>query len=60
MEAVPKELQVTAVSDDGVAMAVSHHHLPVQAVQFHPETLMSLPNQAGLKIIANLMERLTS
>ena len=25
------------------------------AVQFHPETILSLPNQAGFRIISNLM-----
>jgi len=36
-------------------MAVSHKTLPVHAVQFHPETILSLPGQAGLRIITNLM-----
>ena len=53
--AMPKELIVTALSDDGVVMAVSHEKLPIHAVQFHPETILSLVNQAGLKIITNLM-----
>jgi anthranilate synthase len=55
LTAIPEELQVTAMSDDGIVMAVSHKHLPVHAVQFHPETILSLGNQAGLKIITNLM-----
>lgn len=54
-EAVPKELEVTALSEDGIVMAVSHKQLPVYAVQFHPETILSLSKQAGLKIIINLM-----
>ncbi|WP_454782500.1 anthranilate synthase component I [Legionella sp. WA2022007384] len=55
LNAVPKELKVTAMSDDGVVMAISHQQLPIHAVQFHPETILSLVNQAGLKIINNLM-----
>lgn len=55
LNALPKELKVTAMSDDGVVMAVSHQQLPIHAVQFHPETILSLVNQAGLKIITNLM-----
>lgn len=55
LNAVPKELIVTALSDDGIVMAVSHETLPIHAVQFHPETLLSLANQAGMKIITNLM-----
>lgn len=53
--AMPEELMVTALSDDGIVMAVAHRQLPVYAVQFHPETILSLPHQAGLKIITNLM-----
>ncbi|AHE67281.1 anthranilate synthase component I [Legionella oakridgensis] len=56
LESIPDELEVTAVSQDGIVMAVSHKTLPVQAVQFHPETILSMPKQAGLKIINNLME----
>ena len=36
-------------------MAVSHKNLAMHAVQFHPETILSLPKQAGMKIITNLM-----
>jgi anthranilate synthase len=55
-EQMPDVLDVTAVSEDGVVMAVSHRTLPIYAVQFHPETILSLPKQAGLRIIINLME----
>lgn len=55
LQAVPNELLVTAKSDDGIVMAVSHQNLAIHAVQFHPETILSLPNQAGLKIISNVM-----
>jgi anthranilate synthase len=54
-EKVPKDLDITAVSEDGIVMAVSHRTLPVHAVQFHPETILTLPNQAGLRIINNVM-----
>jgi anthranilate synthase len=55
LKAVPKDLSVTAMSEDGVVMAISHKDLPIHAVQFHPETILSLPNEAGIKIITNLM-----
>ncbi|CDZ79057.1 Anthranilate synthase component 1 [Legionella massiliensis] len=55
LAAVPDELEVTALSQDGIVMAIAHKSLPVYAVQFHPETILSLPNQAGIKIISNLM-----
>jgi anthranilate synthase len=56
LRTIPNELAVTAMSEDGVVMAISHKNLPIQAVQFHPETILSLSNQAGLKIIINLMD----
>ncbi len=51
----PKELEITALSEDGIIMAIAHKTLPINAVQFHPETILSLANQAGLRIISNLM-----
>lgn len=59
LKTMPEELKVTALSEDGVVMAISHQHLPIYAVQFHPETILSLVNQAGLKIITNLMGMVT-
>ncbi len=37
---VPDDLEVTAVSD-GVVMAVRHRVLPLEGVQFHPESILS-------------------
>ena len=56
---VPDALEVTAVSlDDDVVMAVEHRELPVAAVQFHPESIMSLDDGVGLALIRNAVERL--
>jgi len=57
---LPEELTATAICDDEVVMAVSHKSLPVHAVQFHPETILSLPNQAGIRIISNIMDMVSS
>ncbi|KTD21637.1 anthranilate synthase component I [Legionella londiniensis] len=56
LEALPPDLTATAVSEDGIVMAVSHQRLPVFAVQFHPETILTMHQQAGLRIISNLMK----
>ena len=39
-------------------MAVEHRELPVAAVQFHPESIMSLDDEVGLSLIRNVVERL--
>jgi len=38
---MPRELVVTAETEDGVVMAVEHATLPMAAVQFHPESVMT-------------------
>lgn len=40
------------MSDDGVVMGVAHKTLPIQAVQFHPESIMT-DERYGLRLIAN-------
>ncbi|MDX6208412.1 MAG: anthranilate synthase, partial [Frankiales bacterium] len=57
---VPDELTVTAVTDDGVVMAVEHRSLPVAAVQFHPESIMSADGDVGLRLVRNVVESLVA
>src|SRR6478672_1356666 len=52
-DSMPDNLVVTATTDDGVAMAIEHKTLPVGGVQFHPESLMSLGGEVGLRIVEN-------
>ncbi|MET4260173.1 anthranilate synthase [Bradyrhizobium sp. S3.12.5] len=52
-DSMPDVLSVTASTEDGVAMALEHKTLPVAGVQFHPESLMSLSNEVGLRIVEN-------
>ncbi len=52
-DSMPASLVVTATTDDGVAMAIEHTSLPVGGVQFHPESLMSLGGEVGLRIVEN-------
>jgi anthranilate synthase len=53
---VPDCLEVVARTEEGVPMAVEHRNLPMLAVQFHPESIMTLQAEAGLKLIGNVVE----
>jgi para-aminobenzoate synthetase component 2 len=47
---VPDSLEVTARTDSGVIMGIRHRTLPVESVQFHPESVLT---QCGYQMLAN-------
>ena len=47
---VPECLDVTATTDSGVIMAVRHQTLPIECVQFHPESVLT---EGGYQMLAN-------
>jgi len=55
-ETTPPCLRITARSKDAIPMAVEHTTLPVYAVQFHPESILSLDQECGLTLIGNVMD----
>ena len=59
-EKLPAALEVTAESEDGVVMAVEHAHLPLAAVQFHPESIMTLEGDVGLRLLRNVVTGLVA
>jgi anthranilate synthase component II len=52
--AVPDDLVVTARGDDGTVMGVRHRALPLEGVQFHPESVLS---EHGALLVANFLRR---
>ncbi|MEO1102381.1 MAG: chorismate-binding protein, partial [Pseudomonadota bacterium] len=55
---LPAVLTATAHTEDGTVMAVEHAKQPMMAVQFHPESIMSLGGGVGMKIIDNAVRTL--
>jgi anthranilate synthase len=55
---LPSCLKITAESDDGVIMALEHNSLPLAAVQFHPESILTLGEDFGLRLIRNVVASL--
>jgi len=51
-ETVPVELTITAISDDGVIMAMEHTKFPLFGIQFHPE---SIGTPSGKDILKNFL-----
>jgi anthranilate synthase/aminodeoxychorismate synthase-like glutamine amidotransferase len=51
---IPDELEVSARSDDGEVMGVRHRTFPVDGVQFHPESVLTLP--LGRDLLRNFLE----
>jgi anthranilate synthase len=56
-ETVPPELEVLADSDDGVIMALRHKTYPMTSLQFHPESILTLEQETGQRLIENLFTR---
>ena len=52
-ESCPEELVITARSDDGEIMAVRHRELPIEGVQFHPESILT---RDGKTLLGSFLE----
>ena len=49
---LPEELEISARSDDGEIMGIRHRTLPIEGVQYHPESILSA---CGQRQLANFM-----
>jgi para-aminobenzoate synthetase component 2 len=52
---IPKEIEVTGRTDSGVVMAMRHRTLPIEGVQFHPESVLT---QGGHLMLANWLNEI--
>ena len=53
-EDLPNELEVTAWTENGTIMGIRHKKYPVEGIQFHPESIMTL---SGKDLLANFLNR---
>jgi len=51
-DSVPDVLEVTATSEDGVVMGLRHRTLPIEGVQFHPESVLT---DSGHQMLKNFL-----
>jgi para-aminobenzoate synthetase component 2 len=52
---VPQELEITAETEGGIVMGVSHRTAPLWGVQFHPESVLT---EGGYRMLGNWLESL--
>ena len=55
-EGFPDELEVTAETADGTIMAVRHRRLPIEGVQFHPESILTVGGHDLLRNFLSMVE----
>lgn len=53
-DSLPDELEVTAYSEDGEIMGVKHKSYPIEGIQFHPESILTIE---GKKLIDNWLQQ---
>jgi para-aminobenzoate synthetase component 2 len=52
-ETIPAEFEVTGKTETGIVMAMRHKELPVEGVQFHPESVLT---DGGHRMLANWLK----
>jgi anthranilate synthase/aminodeoxychorismate synthase-like glutamine amidotransferase len=52
-KSLPRELEITAETDDGIIMGVRHRTEKIEGVQFHPESVLT---ESGKQLLRNFLE----
>jgi anthranilate/para-aminobenzoate synthase component II len=52
-EGLPEELEISAESPDGLVMGLRHRELPIEGVQFHPESILT---EHGREMLGNFLK----
>ena len=55
VDTMPNDFEVSATTTDNVIMAMRHKTLPIESVQFHPESVLTMKEDSGMSIIRNVM-----
>ena len=50
---IPEDFIVSSWTENGIIMGIRHNKLPIEGVQFHPESILTLP---GKEILKNFLE----
>jgi anthranilate synthase/aminodeoxychorismate synthase-like glutamine amidotransferase len=53
-KSLPRELEITAETDDGIIMGLRHRHHKIEGVQFHPESVLTTSGKQLLKNFLSL------
>ncbi len=56
-DSVPDTLAVTAKTEDGIIMGLRHKRLPIEGIQFHPESILT---EAGAAMVANWLKQVAN
>lgn len=53
---IPSCFEISGKTKEGLIMSIRHKTLPIEGVQYHPESILSMNYGAGMKIIKNIVE----
>ena len=48
-KSLPTSLEITAETNDGIIMGVRHKDFPIEGIQFHPESILTIEGKTIIK-----------